>query len=100
VTLPTSRSASARRFHEWLNQPRATPPPALTPPAPVSYEVDRARLEALVASDVQRQLPTWLAWYYSPLNLHYWAMALFFMTPALAVHLVARYLAWRWPAIK
>ena len=32
----------------------------------------------------------WVAWYYSPLNLHYWAMAMLFFSPALGCSLLAR----------
>jgi hypothetical protein len=40
------------------------------------------------------QIDAWQRWYYSPANLHYWAMAMLFFFPALSCHLLARGLAW------
>jgi hypothetical protein len=35
----------------------------------------------------------WVTWFYSPLNLRYWAMAMLFFSPALGCWLLARGLA-------
>ena len=36
----------------------------------------------------------WLTWYYSPLNIWYWAVAMLCFTPALTFHLIAKHFLW------
>jgi len=41
-----------------------------------------------------KNLHHWLIWYYSPLNIWYWAIAMLCFTPALTFHLIAKHLLW------
>ena len=42
-----------------------------------------------------RHPETWLTWYYSPLNIHHWGVAMLCVAPALGMTLLTRHLAWR-----
>jgi hypothetical protein len=50
------------------------------------------RVEQLSLDQYTTHLHTWVSWYYSPLNLRHWAVALRLLSPALACHLLARVL--------
>jgi len=43
-----------------------------------------------IRRDLYQHQTEWVSWYYSPLNLHYRAMAMLFFSPALACRLLAR----------
>ena len=48
------------------------------------------------ARDLYRQdVRHWVAWYYSPLNIYYWGVALLFFSPAVGMQLLSHFLSRR-----
>jgi hypothetical protein len=52
-------------------------------------------IEEMIVGIVLQHPETWFTWYYSPLNMHHWAVAMLYFTPALGMTLLTHHLAWR-----
>ena len=52
-------------------------------------------IEEVAVAMIIRHPETWFTWYYSPLNIHHWGIAMLCFAPALALTLLTRHLTWR-----